>query len=55
MPPIDDLDAMVEELNQKDNFSKFVITMRKKFKESLSKVWAAAHQFKLFFVALNKT
>lgn len=37
MPAVDDLDIMVEELNQNGNFSKFVINMRKKFKESLSK------------------
>lgn len=35
VPDIDDLEPMVQELNKSDNFSKFVISMRKKFKGTL--------------------
>ncbi|KAK3749911.1 hypothetical protein QZH41_017367 [Actinostola sp. cb2023] len=35
-PPVEGLATMVQELNEKENFSKFVINMRKKFKETTS-------------------
>ncbi|XP_031568128.1 kinetochore protein Spc25-like [Actinia tenebrosa] len=35
VPEVEDLESMVQELNKTDNFSKFVISMRKKFKGTL--------------------